>query len=692
MKPLCGALLVLSLLALADAQSVSIIAPADQFVTPGERLTLSFEVETDEAVDLDVIVLSELGWRIDVPPERVSVAPDVVTRVDLEVDVPDDAPAFALERVTLRLVAEGIEAQGQAELSVLEVLDLRLQAPTQAGTGDATLRVTVTNAGNSVRSPLVELLLVDDERVLATRSVTLAPAASAEVVFDLAFEGPHQVRLRSDRGIDAERPVSVARFGTPEPPPFALRAQLTAGYEIDDGPFASARVRGPLSDFGSVDVLVDAPNWRRSYAGVTFEQGSVRIGATGSAPFRLDLPREVGVLVTYDSDGVGVGGMIGVTANDRLAAYGAASYSAGGASIALGGGVREDDTVASLVASYRDTGWNAGLTARYRQERVDVRLTGDVRDAVGTTSLRLELRDGLSTRARVDTEARYRTGPTAVYAFVSTPVGDAARWDWRAGLTHTLDVDIPGSMSVALQGGLRESFGRVTYRPDLGGGWSSTTTAGVRYDTVGFGITLDTNWAWRGDQTFSIDQRTSYYPSVPRFNSTTRVRVGLFEDPVSLDLSGTWNYTSRSVSVDAALGVGDDSWQLDVDGGARYAYGRTSDQWSYTASVALTYSFDIQVSDGISDATGGRRVGTLIGVVMVGGTPLPDVVVSVGRFRAISDADGRFELTLAPSSYRVSLDRSTLPAGVAFADGTTATVDVVLRETSEVVFEGVRSE
>lgn len=680
-------------------------APTDQFVTPGDRVTLSFEVAASESVALDLIVLSELGWRVDAPPERVLVEPAELTRVDLEIEVPTDAAAFALERVTLRLVSEGVDAAGRVELSVREVFDLRLEAPTQAGIGDASLRVTITNAGNSLRSPLVELLLATDERLLATRALTLARGESATVTFDLVLEGAHLLRLRGDRGVEAERSLRVARFGTPPAPPFAVRAHLSAGYDVSAGPFASAQLRGPLSDFSRVDVLVDAPQWRRSYAEVRFETGSVRIGATGAPPFQLDLPREVGVLVSYVSEGVGIAGMVGVTGDDRLAVYGAAAYSAGahgaaahgaaahgagGVSVAFGGGVREDDPVASLVAGYRDDGTSVALSARYRQERLDARVSGDRRDASAATSLRLELRDGLTSRARIDSEARYRSGPTAVYGLVTTPVGDTAAWDWRAGLTHVLDTEAPGSLDLALQGGLRESFGRVTYRPELPGGWSSTTTAGVRYDSVGFGITLDTQWGWRGAQSVSLDQRTTYYPGAARLDSVTRIRFGLSQDPLGLDLAGAWNRTSRTVGIDAGLSVIDAGWRFDVDAGARYAYGRSSDQWSYSGSISLSYAFDVAVPEGLSTATGGRNVGSLIGIVSVDGAPLADVVASAGRFRAITDSAGRFELRLVPGSYRVTLDATTLPLGIAFTDGATLEVEVVLGETREVTFSGSR--
>ena len=193
---------------------------------------------------------------------------------------------------------------------------------------------------------------------------------------------------------------------------------------------------------------------------------------------------------------------------------------------------------------------------------------------------------------------------------------------------------------------------------------------------------------WRGDQTFSFDSRLTYYPSLPRITGVTRVRIGLMENAVSLNLNAARNIGNRTLGVDADLSIGAGDWDVDLAGGVRYAYARPSNPWAFEASVTLTYSFDVPASGGVTDAMGGRRLGTLIGVLTVDGRPLADVVVSAGRFHAITDVYGRFELTMPPASYRVSLDRTSLPSGVTFEPGTTATIEVVLRETSEVAFVG----
>ena len=688
MKRLSALVLGLALCTVASAQGVTIVAPVDRFVAPGERVELVFELSSSDPAQLEASAFSDLGWLVSVDPDRITLDAATTASVTVTAEVPIDAAAFSVERVTLSLFDGDAVTERIVELEVVEFIDVRLEAPTQANLGTDALRVTVTNDGNSLRSLSVELLRADDDAVLARAGVSLTPGAAEVVAFDLEDEGAFVVRVTSARGVEAERSVQAVRFGTPEPAPFGLSGFVSAGFDIDDGWGATVGLRGPLSDFSRVDARFDAPNWRSSFAAVTLERGTVRVGAGSSAPFGLDLPREFGVLATYDHDGVGVGGMIGITANEELAAYAAASYATGGASVAAGAGVRAGDPVASLTSSYRASDWGIGLNARYRQERLDARLTGDVRIEGTTTNLRAELRDGFTTRARADVEARFRTGPTTVSGLVTAPIGPTAAWDWRAGLTHTFDVELPGTLTGALQAGARESFARVTYRTSIGPEWQSTNTAGVRYDTTGFGVTLDSLWAWRGDQTFSFDTRLTYYPALPRITGVTRVRIGLVEEPVSLNLNAAWNIGNRTLGVDADLSIGAGDWDVDLAGGVRYAYARPSNPWAFEASVTLTYSFDVPVSGGVTDAMGGRRLGTLIGVVTVDGRPLSDVVVSAGRFHAITDVYGRFELTMPPASYRVSLDRTSLPSGVTFEPGTTATIEVVLRETSEVAFVG----
>jgi hypothetical protein len=92
----------------------------------------------------------------------------------------------------------------------------------------------------------------------------------------------------------------------------------------------------------------------------------------------------------------------------------------------------------------------------------------------------------------------------------------------------------------------------------------------------------------------------------------------------------------------------------------------------------------VPVPDTVVESTGGRRLGTLIGTVVADGRPVAGVVVSVGRFRAMTDDLGAFELRLPPGTYNVSVDRASVPSGYRVDEPSQINVDVVLREMQEV--------
>ena len=79
--------------------------------------------------------------------------------------------------------------------------------------------------------------------------------------------------------------------------------------------------------------------------------------------------------------------------------------------------------------------------------------------------------------------------------------------------------------------------------------------------------------------------------------------------------------------------------------------------------VSRSYAFDVPVSETVVERTGGRRLGTLVGTVIAAGRPVAGIVLRFGRFQAITDDLGAFELQLPPGTDRVSIDGTTVPSG-----------------------------
>lgn len=684
MRALWVPLVLMLTLASAKAQPISALPPADPFVRPGETVTLAFDLSSPEAFELDLEASTANGWIVSVEPVRISLVPNAVATVTLTVDVPDDAAAFASERLTLRVGGVEPVVEATTQLNVLEVVDLRLEVPSQAPVGVGGLRVFVVNAGNGARDVVLELRRADD--VLAAQASTLAASDRVEFQFDLADEGDHTLVLRSAGAADVATTVRALRFGSPEPEPFVVAGELTGAYGLDGGWETTLTLKGPLSDFSSLNVLAAAPNWRRSYVDLSLEHGAVRVGAGAAAPFGLDLPKDLGVAARYERDGFGAGGMIAATSSDQLSAYAAASYAATTYSVAAGGGVRAGSPVGAISAGYAADGLAMALSGKYQDEKLGVKVTATIREERTTTNVRVEARDALTDRSRLDFDARFSSGPTAVYGAVTAPLGERASWAWRTGLTHDVTTSLPGDFQLALQGGSSESFARASHRITIADAWRTTNVLGVRYDGKGFGLTLDSGWSYLALDDLSVATKLTYYPGTGVVDGQLGAKLQVVEDPISFALDGAWNLTSRTMEASAVLGFFEGPWSFDVDGSARYAYTRATDPWTLEAGVSLSYAFDAVVSDSVVESTGGRRLGTLIGTVVADGRPVAGVVVSVGRFRALTDESGTFEIELAPGTYSVSVDGTTVPAGYQLRDPDRLTVEVVLRSTEELEF------
>ena len=684
MRRLVGVLLLVPLLAAAQAQPVSVTSPPDRFVTPGEFVTLVFELESLEDVDVLLEVSSSSGWFLVSPPTTLSLEAGVVVQVEVVIEVPRLALAFSTDRVTLRVDGIDPPLERVVELSVTEVVGLDLQVPREAAITEEGLLATVINVGNSAEAGVLALLR--DGEVLEQHPFLLAPATRQPFRFELTEEGPHTLLLTSERGIEVERTVRVFRFGTPAPEPFRLSAQLSAGIDLEGDWGTSLTVRGALSDFSALDLRVDTPTWRRSYAQVTLDRGTVRIGAAGPAPFRLDLPRDLGVSVIYEDDAIGVASTIGASAGDDLAINLAASLTTPNTTIAAGAGLRNGAPQAALRAGYTADGLTLALSGRYRDESLTADLRADIRAPGTLSTLRAQARDVLRPRSRLEFSARHRSGPSTIYGDLTVPIGERASWGGRAGTIEDLETTLPGSLRLELQAGSRESFARLTHAIALADGWRTTNTLGVRLDTKGFGFTLGSGWTWRGAGSFSLDSLFTYYPTPELLEGRVRTRVQVAVDPLSLAFTGTWNLTNDNLSAAATLGWGEGPWDAGIEGSLRYAYGSASQPWTTSIEFFASYAFDITVLPEVVDAAGGRRLGTLTGTVLAEGEPVSGVVVAVGPYRAQTDERGRFVLELAPGTYDVRIDLSTIPSGLQPLDRVETQVEIGVRTTSDVAF------
>jgi hypothetical protein len=684
------ALLVLlslaSVPASALAQPLQVLPPPDRFVAPGEYVTLVYRMEAHEALEVELAAGSALGWTILRQPGVIALQPGRSTPVALTLGVPRGAPAAARDLVTL----QGSAFEAVVALTVSERVELALEAPSELTLGDDGLRVTVRNEGNTTEDVRVTLRRGSETSGEQTR--TLPPGAYEELRFALTGEGLHSVALSSASGSEVRRSVRVQRDAALAPAPFRVAARLAGGVNTSGAWNGVLALRGPLSDFARLDARIDPNAYRRSFAAVDLEHWSLRVGSGGRAPFGLDVPGDWGASGSYRADAWGVAAAFGWLGDDRFAALVAGMQRSSTAELAAAVGVRDGRALAALRAEFTGGDVDVLLSARYRDGAVSAAVTADLPGDEGDAQVTLEAQELLSAAARLRFAVRYRAGPTTLYGDLSAPLGANAEWGGRLGWNEDLLTPLPGSLRLALQAGLRESFARVTHRVLLGGGWRANSTIGVRIDVHGVGLTLTGAWDRLGASELRLDGSLAYYPGSGRLDGAARVRYALPLDPLDVALGGSWHLGDRALGASANLGWRGGAWQADLSAALRYAYASdVTRPWSASVSLGAAYAFEAEVPEGLTDASGGRRLGTLRGAVRVGDEALAGVVVEVGRARVTSDADGRFELCLPPGEYDARVDLRTLPIAYRLLEPGGARVRVELRGVHELTIEALRT-
>ena len=690
MRVACAALAAALLASWGWAAGVTVVAPPDRFVAPGEYVTLVFRVTAVERTETRLEAVSERGWPILRQPGVLVLEPGRSTPVALTLEVPRGAEAASRDLVTLRgdLPASPLEAS--VTLTVSERVELALEASSEAWLGEDGLQVLVRNDGNTTEE--VRVVLRRGSEILDEQALSMVAGASDVVVFGLVGEGLHSVVLSSASGAEVRRSVRVQRDASQAPDPFRVTARLAGSVSASGAWQGLLTVRGPLSDFARLDARVDAGAYRRSFAAVELEHWSLRVGSGGGSPYRLDLPASWGVAAAYRGDGWGVTGSLGSLGDARFSAQVAGVWRPPSGDVAVGVAVRDGDPLAALRVEFRGENSDTVLAARYRAGTVSVALTTDLQDDDGTTQVTVEAQELLGHAARLRFSVRYRSGPATMYGDVSAPLGADASWGGRVGWSEDLVTALPGRLRAAVQVGLRESFARVTHRVLLDGGWRADTTLGVRLDAHGMGVTVVSAWDRLGVADVHVDGRLAYYPVSGRLDGSVRMRYTVPLDRLQVGLGGTWHLTDRALGVSGVVGWREGAWEANVNGAVHYAYaGNAARRWSTSVGVSAAYTFEVEVPAGLTDAAGGRRVGTLRGTVMAADEPIQGIVVEIGRMRVTTDDEGRFELRLSPGEYDVTVDLRSLPIVYRLRepDGTRVRVD--LRGEHELTIEAVRT-
>lgn len=650
------AFVLLALTAMAQAQLPVVLAPADRFVAPGEFVTLVFRLEAALPLPVEVTAASASGWRILRQPGAVALSPERSVPVAVTVEVPADALALSRDRILLEVAAAAGRVQSAVTLTVSERVNLVLEAPREVTLTPEGFRVVIANRGNTLAEVALRLLRGSEE--LEVRERLLPPGGRLEEAVTVPDEGVYTLELVGERGLEARQTVRVIRFGVPPPEPFRLSAELTGGLSLAGSWQSGLRLTGPLSDVSTLDARLELPSWQRSFAELTLDRLSVRVGGGWRDPFGLDLPGDVGLAGSLRHDGWGVAAALGWLGEDRFSGVVAGAWTPPGYRVAGALGLRAGLPLAQLRAEV------PGLVAalKHRAGGTALALTGEADGRPGRWQFGLGALDlGLST-ARLAAQADYRQDTAAVYLDAALPLASEASLRGRIGLSAPLAAALPGQLRLGAQLGAQESFLRLAYQAELTGGWRSGNALGLRYDAVGLGLELDSSVTRSADDYLNLEARLVYYPGVAELDGRLGLRYQRTVAPFTLAFAGGWNLGEESLGASVALGWQEGPWRATLSTSLAYGYAPAlTERWSLGAAFGGGYTVAVEVPPEVVAAAGGRRLGVLEGRVQAGDRPLPGVTVTVGRYRFASDADGRFSAELPPGRYLVAVDLGTVP-------------------------------
>jgi hypothetical protein len=689
---------VLLVLASAHAQPLEIAAPPDRFAGPGEYVTLVFRLTAATPVEVEVAAETERGWPVLRQAGTVRLEAGRSTPVVVTVEVPADAPASATEFVRLRVDVGAERLERQVALTVTELLDLRLEAPREVVLGPEGLTVVAINGGNAADAVAIELRRGTE--VVQRRALTLEPGAREDVAFELKDDGSHSVVLTGERGGEVRRSVNVLRFGVAEPESFALAADLGLGLTTSGSRFSTLTVKGALSDFATLDARVDAPSWRRSFAQVTLQHGSLRVGGGWRDPFGLGLPGAFGIAGTWSGDGWGAAAALGHVSGDRFAGAVAGSWTADALSVAAGIGVVEGSPLLAVRAEHAVAERKVVASAGWDRGGGSLATRAELRDDDGTIDLRAEARGIGTDRLRLDVGVRYRFGDDVLYADGGWSQVGGPAWSGRAGGAFAITADLPGTLRLGMQLGVHESFAQLGHRIDVRGGWQAAHALGARVDGDGVGVTFDAGWTRSGADHLAFDARVAYRPTADRLTGRVGGRYQVELDAWTANASAGWDVGQRALGASAGLAWRDGAWRTEVDASVGYAWGAAAGRWTASATFTGGYAWRWPLPPAVSDAFGGRRVGAVRGRVVVVGADGPGgaeavglagVIVEIGRYRVATDEDGAFAIDLPPGRYPAAVVAATVPVAVRLLDAPRTEVEVRLREVSEVAWQATRT-
>ena len=671
---------------------VSLQAPAERFVAPGEFVTLVFRVSSEAEVELSGEASSQQDWTLLRQPGSLELTPGKAKPVAVTVTVPEDAAAFSTDTVVLELDGEGVSAAAEVTLTVNESRNLTLSVPNEVVLGPEGFTVIVDNQGNVAEQAVLELSQTGE--TVETRDISVAAKEQLEQTFFVEEAGSYLLILTGEGG-SLTKSLSIIRFGVPPPEPLLLGGELSLGLSTDGSWQTDVTVEGPLSDFARLEARLSAPEWRRSFAEAETQAFSARVGAGYRTPFRLRFPADFGLAGSYTTPPWTVAGALGWVRGSEFSGYAVGSYEDEVALASVGLGMRSGQLLAGghLGVEQGQTRIKSDLLVREGVLNASFNATGETLLA-GSEAYReatLAINSLFEEGAGVQAQVSYTVNDLSVSGDASLPLSKQAELDFNVSVSDLVATSLPGQLGFGVQAGYRSSFANLRYYTELGSRWRTSNQLGVVVNSDGFGVALNTFVSQTGDDFVSFDAQVTYFPGLGRVQGRVGARAQASFDAVELYGNGGWDLTEQSLGLTGGAVWRSGAWRLSGDTDLSYSYAPDTAPLSFSLSVGGSYLFTLPVPERVSDFAGGRRVGTLSGQVRAGDTPIPGVEVRVGRYRILTGEDGTFEVELPPESYEVRLDIATLPVTYRLQTAAETTTTVLLHGQTTLTFEAVET-
>ncbi len=681
-------ILLLALLGFASAQSISIISPPDRFVSPGEFVTLVFRLESAEALTVKVQASSSSDWRIVRQAGQVDLTPTAPKLITVTLEVPQDSPALAEESVRLVVESASDSYSALTRLTVTEVVRLSLEVPQDVTLSSEGFSIRIGNTGNAQEQAVLEFRR--SAEILSVEEVNLAAGEELLMTLIPVDDGLHTVQLRGERGQELRRSVNVIRFGVPPPREFYLSGEVFGTLDSAAQWRTGLNVKGPLSDYLSLDARLEALAWSRSYAELSHQDFKLRLGGGWRDSFGLNISGDFGLGATAFLPGWQLAAHLGWLRDAQFSGFLLARYAWDDGNVAAGLGMRSGQPLIAMRADSRAAGLEVSATADYRQSSLNFAVSLDTENLSSTLPgqlhTRLGIRDLLTNRARLDMRVEYREDDVHAYGEGSAALASEAVWQGYFGITTAFYTDLPGRLYLAAQLGVPDSFLRLRHQLELGS-WRAGNSLGLRYNPSGLGIEAATLWTLVSLHHLSLDGRLTYYPGLARVTGSLGLRHQLEQEPLTLNSALVWNIAEANLGLSSHLEWREAQWSAALNADLAYSYAAEAPGFNTSVSLSAAYSFNLPVPESLVYLAGDRKQGKLEISVLAAGKPLPDVELGIGRFQVRTDEAGIVSAALDPGDYRVNLNLGLLPITYRLLGEANRSVSIAEKTTTVLSFE-----